>query len=64
MLQLLLNPTSQITLSTLPSDAQSGKEIQSGEEADRWVDEYEATISADEYQWLDEYTAGEVLKML
>jgi hypothetical protein len=34
--------------------------VKSGEESDRWVDEYEATISNDEYQWLDEYTAGEV----
>lgn len=41
-------------------DVQSGKEVKSGEESDRWVDEYEATISNDEYQWLDEYTAGEV----
>ncbi|XP_028393926.1 peroxisomal targeting signal 1 receptor-like isoform X2 [Dendronephthya gigantea] len=41
-------------------DAQTGEEVKSAEEADRWVDEYEATISSDEYnQWLGEYTTGE-----
>lgn len=43
-------------------DAQTGEEVKSSEEADRWVDEYEATISSDEYnRWLGEYTTGEVL---
>ncbi|XP_046851349.1 peroxisomal targeting signal 1 receptor-like isoform X2 [Xenia sp. Carnegie-2017] len=34
----------------------SGFEVKSGEVAERWVDEYEAAISGDEYDWLNEYT--------
>lgn len=37
-------------------DVDSGFEVKSGEVAERWVDEYEAAISGDEYDWLNEYT--------
>ena len=41
-------------------DAKTGEEVKADDEPERWVDEYEATISGDAYHWVEEYADDRV----